>query len=177
MEAQKNQSPEIDQQQIEIADSGSDVKEPVDEKSQSGDVEEYPNGIDDEAGYMDDQSQQSMPANSTSNSSEEMKLLHLFDLSQNLIDYANIFEANFDSIDYSRIEKENIEYLEKLKDRFALFKERLQNFIIDVFYKETYEKNLYIYLSLRQELLIMVKYLRQLLKLETLVVDTDEKSK
>ena len=118
-----------------------------------------------------------MPANSTSNSSEEMKLLHLFDLSQNLIDYANIFEANFDSIDYSRIEKENIEYLEKLKDRFALFKERLQNFIIDVFYKETYEKNLYIYLSLRQELLIMVKYLRQLLKLETLVADPEEKSK
>ena len=43
--------------------------------------------------------------------------------------------------------------------------------------KETYEKNLYTYLVLRHELLSIIKYIRSLLKLETLEVDEEKVDK
>ena len=57
------------------------------------------------------------------------------------------------------------------------FKLKLRDFIAEVFSKETYEKNLYTYLVLRHELLSIIKYIRSLLKLETLEVDEEKVDK
>lgn len=144
-----------------------------------GETPENVNQLEDEAQYMseptvDDAATQEMKY---SNSTEKMKMLHLFELVQTLLDYAKIFGSNLEIIDMNRIDEKDVTKLKMLKDKFDLYSKKLNNFISEVFVTEPYEKNLYIYLTLRQELLVMTKYLRQLLKLETLIVDEKQKDK
>ena len=71
MDNQEPQVQEIDQEQLQIADDGSDVNQPVEEQIPE---QNYEN----EADYMADPSQPPMSQNSSSLSAETMKMLHLF---------------------------------------------------------------------------------------------------
>ena len=164
MEPQMTQYPEIDQQQLQTADSGSDLYDPnVDPTAQQDP------GYETEADYMADQSQLPMSQNSSSLSAETMKILHLFDLAQDLYDYGNILGDNLKEIDKSALDKRVFGHIRQIEQRLEEFQQKTRDFIVEVFYKETYEKNLYIYMSLRHEILTMIKFLRELLRLH--VVD------
>ena len=177
MENRPTQYPEIDQQQLQIADSGSDVNQPVgDEMGQMQQPTDF--GYEAEADYMAGPSEPPMPQNSSSLSAEAMKMMHLFDLSQDLYEYGKILGDNLTEIDESLLEIDDVALIRQLEERLKEFKKKTRDFIVEVFYKETYEKNLYIYMTLRHELVTMVKFLRTLLSLNTLVIETkDEKNK
>jgi hypothetical protein len=103
-----------------------------------------------------------------------MKMLHLFDLSQKLSEFGNILGDNLEEIDESLLDIEVVGYIEELKKRLEDYKQKCRDFIVEVFYKETYEKNLYIYLSLKNEILNMTKFVRELLQLQTNIVEEKE---
>ena len=171
MENQPIQTPEINQQQLQIADSGSDVNQPVDDEMEQM-QQPIDNGFEAEADYMANPSQPPMSQNSSSISAETMKMLHLFDLSQKLYDYGKILGDNLTEIDESLLDIENVGLVRQIETRLEEFQQKTRDFIVEVFYKETYEKNLYIYMSLRHEILTMIKFLRELLKLH--VVDEEQ---
>ena len=123
--------------------------------------------MDDEANSPDMMDQQEPPApNSKANSAEAQKMLHLFSLSQKLYDFGVVLEENIENIDLSSIDINVVVELSRLKDKLANFLTKLRDFIAEVFSEETYEKNLYNYLTLRYELLAIVKFLRNILRLE-----------
>ena len=164
---------EMNQEQVEVADSGSDVQDTGSYENPEEAQQEQ--GYEGESDYMADTSQQPMANNSSSNSAEAMKTLHLFDLSQKLCDYGNILGDNLKELDRGLLDLETIGYLRQIDTRLEDFQAKTRDFIVEVFYKETYEKNLYIYLSLRHYLLTMVKFLRHILKLNTLNIEQDKK--
>jgi len=149
---------------------------PIDPNMQ---YDEYGNPIDgaegqmpeDEMGYMQnsiDQIPTTPESNSNENSANSQKVLHLFDLSQKLFEYTKLLEKSLENIDNEFIETDTIVKLSQLNDTLKRYKDKLRDFIAEVFYKETYEKNLYSYLTFRYELLSIIKYLRALLKLDVL---------
>lgn len=152
------------------------------------DVEENPNqveqaqpegnqtNVEDEASYLPspEQLQAQQMTNDNSNSTDSQKTLKLFDLSRDLFDYAEVLQKNLENIDNDFIAVDVVVYLSQLEDTLSRYKSKLRDFIAEVFYKETYEKNLYTYLTLRYELLSMVKYLRSLLKLDDIPVDDSD---
>ena len=113
--------------------------------------------------------------NSPINSINTRKMEALFNNAQKLYELAIILSDSLSIIDYSTIDVEVVAKLSQLNDLMARYKIKLRDFIAKVFIKETFEKNLYIYFSLGNELLAMVKYLRCLLNLE--VTDLEEEKK
>ena len=186
---------DVDPNQQQIADSGSDVDADVSDPALEADrvEDQLPEEMDD-ADYMNEEPieaqdqvdpniQMEMPEdapsspNSQANSADALKTMHLFDLSTKLFDYAEIVEKSLKNIDRTKIARGNIDYLSQLFDVMSRFKSKLRDFIAEVFSKETYEKNLYTYLVLRHELLSIIKYMRSLLRLETLELEEDEVDK
>ena len=173
------QIPDDQAAQMQQMDPNAQVDEngnPIDQEVQ---YDEYGNPIDgaegqmpeDEMGYMQnsiDQVPATPETNSNENSANSQKVLHLFDLSQKLFDYTKLLEKSLENIDNEFIETDTIVKLSQLNDTIKRYKDKLRDFIAEVFYKETYEKNLYNYLTFRYELLSIIKYLRALLKLDVL---------
>ena len=164
----------------EVAQGQQEVEDPNVQDAQNVEVDEYGNPIDgqmpeEEAAYMQPQDEISVPpqTNENSNSADGQKTIHLFNLSKDLFDYTEVLEKALENIDNDFIATDVIVYLSQLEDTLARYKDKLRDFIAEVFYKETYEKNLYNYLTLRYELLLMIKYLRSLLRLD--VIEDDEK--
>ena len=167
MDNQEPQVQEMDQEQLQIADDGSDVNQPVEEEIPE---QNYEN----EADYMANPSQPPMSQNSSSLSAETMKMLHLFDLSQELYEFGEILGDNLKEIDESLVDIETVGYIRQVGKRLERFREKARDFIVEVFYRETYEKNLYIYMSLRNEILIMTRFLSEILNLDNLNVEDKE---
>lgn len=184
---------DIDPNQQQIADSGSDVNADVSDPALEGqgpDMDQVPEGMDD-MDYMGEEPMEAQdmvdpnvqmempgeapqPPNSQANSADALKIMHLFDLSTTLFDYTEIVERNLKDIDQTKLATETIAYLSQLFGFMTRFKSKVRDFIAEVFPKETYEKNLYTYLVLRHELLSIIKCMRSLLNLETLEIDEDE---
>lgn len=159
----------------------SEATEPVEEVQEEVPSEE---GEEVNQEYMQDDGMAQEPSpiqafpdkpNSPINSINTRKMEAIFNNAKKLYELAIILSDSLSIIDYSTIDVEVVAKLSQLNDLMARYKIKLRDFIAKVFIKETFEKNLYIYFSLGNELLAMVKYLRCLLNLE--VTDLEEEKK
>ncbi len=141
------------------------VEEPVveEEPVDDGYVEEE---IQDDLSYMEQ-----LPPNSKENSTEHEKMKSLFICSENLYDYSKLVEQNIKNIDKSTIDRVTVVKLAQLEDKMNLYINKIKDFVAEVFIRETYEKNLYLFYTLRNEFITIIKIIRKLLKLETMEHD------
>lgn len=159
---------EIDPQQQQIADSGSDEMlddtQPVEElPEEDAPMEEIPEGLDD-ANYLNIEE----PSPSPEKINEAQRLKKVFTLLENLLNYGELFydslvNTDLDLLDDTKYESVSL-YLQSVKDTTEKIREYLNN----VFESDTYERCLYIYILLRTELLTEIKKLRQVLEVNSL---------
>ena len=183
------------QQQANIADTGSDVQDPnvdpnavnaqevaqdmnqeqpqqqtapVEQIPEEAANEEDPEGLDD-ASYMSSTSDVTPQAPSDTYNSK--KLARLFDLMQNLSLYAETFKDTLETVELGLLDDSDMRDVEKYRTALDDLSTKIKDYLNDVFIGDTYEKALYAYVMFRTELLVAIKQLRKLLKLN----EVDEK--
>jgi len=170
--------------QQKIADSGNDV----DSDKGLNDLnpeEDFDSGVDsedlselDDADYLSDEEASDLsPMIDAIEVSDKQKLLKLLDLFKELLDYSEMFQESLEAIDFNLLEKEKNVKLRRSKDKLESMIEKLENYINEVFYGEKYEKALYVYILLRTELLTNIKLLREILGLNEIQDEKEQKNK
>jgi hypothetical protein len=139
----------------------------------SGTIEDP--GLDD-ANYLSGEESIPAPTNGTANVSEREKLVKIFDLLSELMNYSRTFNETLEGIDLNLLDKEKNEKLNLGKRRLVKVSEKLSHYIKEVFPDEKYEKALYVYILLRTEFVTVIRSLRELLELnKTDSQETDKK--
>lgn len=172
-------------QQANIADTGSDVEDPnvdpnaqnaqdaaqqeVDQQEQPAEGQD-PEGLDD-ASYISSTSEDAAPANPSDNS---RKLARLFDLMQSLKLYAETLMDTLDSVELGLLDDSAMHSVENYRAALNDLSIKIKDYLNDVFVGDSYEKALYAYVMFRTELLVVLKQLRHLLKLNE--VDEDKRN-
>lgn len=132
-------------------------------------------GLDD-ANYMQQEQGVEQPAEPMPNSSvNPQKLVRLFNLFKNLMNYSDSFEDCLSSIDIDNIDENNFDLYSNLQKDLVSLVEKVKTYLKFNFSNESYEKNLYSYILFRTELLTIIKQLRIILKLDE--TDTSEGTK
>ena len=97
---------------------------------------------------------------------EKEKLKKLYELFEDLLQYGDVFVENIRFVnsgllDLIRFEKMNY-YVTDIKNLLK----KINDYLMNIFNKETYDKNLYVYILFRTEFITSIKGLRDILKLE-----------
>jgi len=129
-----------------------------------------------DANYLSGEESIPAPTNGTADVSEREKLVKIFDLLSELMNYSRTFNETLEGIDLNLLDKEKNEKLNLGKRRLVKVSEKLSHYIKEVFPDEKYEKALYVYILLRTEFVTVIKSLRELLELnKTDSQETDKK--
>jgi len=167
--------------QEQIADTGSDVMpnaqpqemapqnqmaaEPgmIDPNSQEY-LQNDPNAIPaDISGQMPD------PVSQT----EKEKFRKLFDLFNDLLEYTDTFKKNLKFVDFSLLDIKMYKKIKRYIDNIEYLYDKLNNYMKYLFNSDEYDRVLYSYILFRTELLINIKCIRDLLKLNRTDIDLD----
>lgn len=155
--------------QEQIADSGSDVDE-------SSVAEEDPNSAEDPS-MINDPSMMPAgepPTQTTKQLLEAEKLKKLFQLMKDLRVYTATFLESLEFIDYSLLEDDEKVLLKTFISNLSELKDKIYNYIINLFEKDKYENILYTYILFRTDLITTIKGIRDLLKLNDVKVDEND---
>jgi hypothetical protein len=128
-----------------------------------------------DAAYLNNNYSASNDASSTTVSDNRQKLVELFDLFKKLLDYS---ENLAESIESTELELLDDKEYSKAADVIAKVKdlsEKIRNYLLNTFEHDAYEKALYAYIMLRTELLTAIKLLRDILKLNEVEENPEEK--
>jgi len=178
--------------QKKIADTGSDLKdakvekddqlenEPIDTPNKGEDLSKDDNatetdGTEDEdlndADYMNsdgmvDQTTLGLPTTEEPiEVSEKQRLLKIFNLLKNLLNYGELFSKSLEIIDTDLLDDEQLKQIQEYTKKIDRLNIKIRSYITDVFPTEKYEKALYVYILLNTELLTAVAALREVLGL------------
>jgi len=159
--------PQVDQLSVNAGDSSGD----------SGNIEENP-GLDD-ADYLSSggASQQELPPmDDMIEVSEQKRLVRLFDLFKELMNYSIVFYESLDRININLLDEDKNMLLKSYKNKIFDITEKLRAYIKDSFVNERYEKALYVYILLRTELVTIIKLLRETLDINKNKEDIKDKT-
>lgn len=153
--------------QEQIADAGMDVNGMGAQDPAM--MDQDPNAMGDPSmgGGIDPMTGMPLPAEpDPSENLEKEKLKKLYELFEDLLNYGDVFIENIRFVnsgllDLKKFEKMNM-YVKDVKDLL----EKIQNYLVNIFNVEKYEKNLYAYILFRTEFITSIKGLRDILKLE-----------
>lgn len=150
--------------QENIADTGMDVnpEAAVEEVPQEEVVEEDPNAA------MEQDMSGEIPTADGSNIENVMKsqkLLKLYNLYKDLLNYCSLFLESLEKIDINLIELETFQILKKYILTVRELTDKINNYMINIYSEEEYEKLLYVYVLFRTELTNCIKGTRDILKL------------
>jgi hypothetical protein len=118
-----------------------------------------------DADYLSGEEFGALPPEDTIEVSEPKKLAKLFQLYKELLNYSTVFYESLDTIDMNLLDIEKSEKIRENKNQIINIVEKIEDYLIDTFPNETYEKALYIYIHLRTELMTIIKLLRESLDL------------
>lgn len=160
---------EINQTQQEVADSGSDLEDQqVDPNiAQSDEPAQEDFGSDNDlndAAYLNSNLSASNDA-STESSTDQQKLVELFELMRNLLNYAESFSDTLENVELNLLDEVDFGKTRMYKETLNGITDKVKVYLEKTFKDESYEKNLYAYIILRTELLTAIKSLREVLKL------------
>ena len=161
-----------DKTQDKISNTGSDLNQSIEDPALTEDglgfEDDDMSGLDD-ADYLSSEEDEvglsPMMDEEVIEVSDKQKLLKLFDLFKELVDYSQLFYDSLDTVDFNLLEKDKFDKLRETRTKLFTLIEKLENYINEVFYGEKYEKALYVYILLRTELLTNIKLLREILEL------------
>lgn len=97
---------------------------------------------------------------------ETEKFKKLFSLFEDLIDYSNVFSENLKFVDIGLLTKDTVIKMKRYTDNIKDMNDKITNYLINIFNKETYERALYTYILFRTELITSIKGLRGVLDLD-----------
>lgn len=123
-------------------------------------------GMDDAAYMNDPNAMGGAPAVPETPALETEKKIRLFTLFTNLLEYVDEYKDTLIDMDITLLGVERLRKLDDLRGNINSIRDKVENYILKIFNNEKYEKNLYMYVLLRTELLTNLKYLRSLLGLE-----------
>ena len=146
--------------QEQIADSGSDVI-PAPQGSQEIPEDEENQEMENEI----PQPQEEIPAD-TSLIIEKQKFVKIFNFMKNLVDYGEAFIESIKCIDINLWEFEVYKEMRKYTTDLENLLEKIKNYMINIFNSEDYERVLHAYILFRTELVVGIKGLRKILKLD-----------
>ena len=142
---------------------------PVEENGQP--VEEPVDPAMNDAAYMEDPVMDPFgepalsPIEDAIETNEQRKILKLFELYRELINYTVVFEESLDVIDMNLLDSAKSRELKEYRTRLDALIEKLKSDFKLNYIEEQYEKSLYVYVLMRTELLTIIKLLREMLVL------------
>lgn len=149
--------------QEEIADSGSDVMPgmegeiPEEEMVEEQPQEEYP--------YAEMENEIPQGGSNMENVMKSQKLLKLHELYSDLLNYCTVFLDSLGNINTNLLELETFKLVRKYTQSVKELADKINNYMINIFSEEEYEKLLYVYVLFRTELVTCVKGIRDILRL------------
>lgn len=153
-------------QQAQIADSGADVM-----PQEQIPPEENPN-MDPTAdpGMMGMPPAQDQPQPETGSSFElnKQKSLKLLDYLNDLYDYGSVFIDSLKAVDMNLLEGDRYAKFLEYNKNIEKLVEKINNYIVNLFATDDYERQLYSYVMFRTELVSNIKMLRDVLDLNHL---------
>lgn len=153
--------------QENIADTGSDLS-PQNNVQMQDPMMQGNMGYDPMMGMVE-------PAPSPEAVMEKEKFKKMFELYEDLINYADVFCENLKFVDTNLLDFNVFSKMKKYTDDVVALKEKINNYLINIFNSETYEKVLYSYILFRTEMITAIKGLRDILKLNQ--VDDDQQTR
>lgn len=146
--------------QENIADTGSDVN-----PGMEGNVEEQPvNGDETDFSGMEGEIPQSTAA-SMNNIMLSQKLLKLLGLYEDLLGYCTVFLDSLGNIDTNLLDLETFKLVRKYTVSTKELADKINNYMINIYADEDYERVLYTYVLFRTELTTCIRGIRDILKL------------
>ena len=97
---------------------------------------------------------------------EKEKFKKLFELFEDLKTYADVFTDNMKFVDINLIDNNTLRKLERYTSDVKDLSKKIENYLINIFNSESYEKVLYTYILFRTEMLTSIKGLRRILDLD-----------
>ena len=152
--------------QEEITDTGSDVMPGIEgqipEEQQPEDIPEEESLVPEENSMVGEIPQGSA---NMENVMKSQKLLKLYELYSDLLNYCTLFLDSLGNIDTNLLEIETFKLVRKYTTSVKELVDKINNYMINIFSEEEYEKLLYVYVLFRTELVTCVKGIRDILKL------------
>jgi len=172
------------------ADMDKDFAEPLPEEEEivpqeeigndlnsAGNIEENPELGDADYLSNDEMTPGLSPVDDLAQVSDQKKMVKLFELFKELLNYSTVFYDSLDIIDMNLLDGEKFRKLKANKNTILEISEKLKDYIKDSFVDEKYERALYVYILLRTELVTVIKMLRESLELNKKIEDQDKKIK
>jgi len=155
--------------QENIADTGSDVNpgmNPDEQIPNEGEAAELPYGMTDE-----------LPASeeSVSDIVNKQKLLKLYNLYEDLLNYCTIFLDSLGNIDTNLLDIEVFKLVRKYTISTKELADKINTYMTKIYSSDSYERLLYIYILFRTELTTCIKGIRDILRLNNLDEKIDKK--
>jgi hypothetical protein len=96
---------------------------------------------------------------------KSQKLLKLHELYSDLLNYCTVFLDSLGNINTNLLELETFKLVRKYTQSVKELADKINNYMINIFSEEEYEKLLYVYVLFRTELVTCVKGIRDILRL------------
>lgn len=96
---------------------------------------------------------------------DKQKFVKLYTLFENLLDYSISFIETVDTIDQNLIPLDRLMSVRSFKENIESLNEKINDYMINIFNTEDYEKALYSYIVFRTELVTNIKGFRNILDL------------
>ena len=153
-------------EQLEIAETGADVNEPgLDSETPPPEEEQgVNNAAEQDAAYMNDGEQEYPEEPSDVAVDEISRNRKLFSLYNELLTYGTYFLENISNVSLDMLNDEQVKkVLVDISDMKQTI-QKIKDYILLQYAKYPYQRNLYVYIVLRTELMTEVKIIREVLK-------------
>lgn len=154
-------------EQLEIAETGADVNEPgLDSETPPPEEQSVNNAAEQDAAYMNGEEQGQPEEPSDVAIDETSRNRKLFSLYNELLTYGTYFLENISNVSLDMLEDEQVKkVLVDISDMKQTI-QKIKDYILLQYAKYPYQRNLYVYVVLRTELMTEVKIIREVLKNE-----------
>ena len=159
-------TPEVIPQE-QVADTGMDVNGQM--RADPAMMGEDPNMMDPSMGgqAVDPMAGMPLPPEPTPEENlEKEQLKKLFELFEDLLNYGDVFVENIRFVNLGLLDLYKFEKVTKYIENVKKLLEKINDYLVNIFNTEKYDKNLYVYILFRTELITSIKGLRDILKLE-----------
>lgn len=152
-------------EQLEIVETGADVNEPgLDSEIPPPEEQGVNNAAEQDAAYMNGEEQEQSEEPSDVAVDEISRNRKLFSLYNELLTYGTYFLENISNVSLDMLNDEQVKkVLVDLSDMKQTI-QKIKDYILLQYAKYPYQRNLYVYIVLRTELMTEVKIIREVLK-------------
>lgn len=117
-------------------------------------------------GMMDPMMGMEEPPQDSSLVMEKEKFKKLFELFEDLKNYSEVFSDGMKFVDIGLLDREQLLKVQRYTTEIEALNKKIENYLINIFNSDSYEKVLYTYILFRTEMITAIKGLRRILDLD-----------